>query len=195
MMSNTGSVCWDSLQQPVSPGQYFTPVGKDFCQKCKCLAGKAVGCFFEKCTQLPDCDRYKPVQGTCCEFECLQDNGLSDKTELAVVFSLSAGLVLLLIILVLVLYCQRQGMKKSQEESTEKTKTQTAPEQPQPQSASTTNSQGAAASNSETNTEEHVELPPPYSPAPHSTVASGGRNKSPPNEPPPPYADREESAV
>ena len=80
---------------------------------------------------------YKQVEGTCCEFECLQgvevisifnygcyviqpnciihvykltirvfritlDNGLSDKTEFALLFSLSTGLVVLLIILVLV---------------------------------------------------------------------------------------------
>ena len=65
-------VCWSSLKQPVLSGQYFTPLGKDVCEKCKCLAGRAVGCFFETCPQLPDCDKYEPVAGTCCSFECMQ---------------------------------------------------------------------------------------------------------------------------
>jgi hypothetical protein len=154
------SICWSSLQRPVSPGQYFTPFGRDTCEKCKCLAGKAVGCFFEKCPQLPDCGKYKLVEGTCCNFECSQgkdvwatclnnfvffnnvlchhylDNGFSDKTELSVLLSLGAGLALLLIILLSVLYCRRQGIKKSQEEQNEARKTQTE------QSQSTTTTSG-----------------------------------------------------
>lgn len=57
------------------------------------------------------------------------DNGLSGKTEFAVLFSLSTGLVLLLAILILVLYCRRQGIKKSQEELNQTTKTQSVTEQ------------------------------------------------------------------
>ena len=56
------------------------------------------------------------------------DNALSDKTEFALLFSLSTGLVVLLIILVLVLYCQHQRIKKSKEKS-EMTKTQSVTEQ------------------------------------------------------------------
>ncbi|XP_028418488.1 integral membrane protein DGCR2/IDD-like [Dendronephthya gigantea] len=130
MMHNSGAKCWNSLNQPVLHGEYFTPNAKDICKKCKCLAGQAMGCFFEKCPQLPGCDRYKQVEGTCCEFECLQGNGLSGKTEFAVLFSLSTGLVVLLIILFLVLYCQHQRIKKSKKQS-EMTKTQSATEQSQ----------------------------------------------------------------
>jgi hypothetical protein len=75
-----------SLQQPVSHGHYFTPFGKDTCEKCKCLAGKAVGCFFEKCPQLPGCGKYKSVEGTCCEFECLQ--GKTKSLNLTKLFAL-----------------------------------------------------------------------------------------------------------
>ena len=66
------NICWSSLKQPVQNGQYFTPFGRNVCETCKCLAGKAVGCFFEKCPQLPACENYKPVEGKCCEFECTE---------------------------------------------------------------------------------------------------------------------------
>ena len=74
-------VCWSSLKQPVLSGQYFTPLGKDVCEKCKCLAGRAVGCFFETCPQLPDCDKYEPVSGTCCTFECMQGRPCNKHTK------------------------------------------------------------------------------------------------------------------
>ncbi|CAB4007240.1 integral membrane DGCR2 IDD-like isoform X2 [Paramuricea clavata] len=191
-MSKAG-VCQSSLQQEVSHGQYFTPSGKDICEKCQCLAGKAVGCFFEKCPQLPECGDYRPVEGTCCEFECLQDNGLSDKTELAVLFSLGTGLVLLLIILILVLYCRRQGIKRSQEEHDKVTKTQSVTEQSTTTTTTTTTSPEVLPTNAESIAEGRVELPPPYSAEPR--CVNGARTKTPPNEPPPPYVDREESAV
>ena len=259
------SLCWNNLQRPVSSGQYFTPFGKDTCEKCKCLAGKAVGCFFEKCPQLPNCGQYKQVEGTCCDFECLEgkvyilvfccinrinvcfkqhrwqslvlsnfkdnlyylDNGFSDKTELSVLLSLGTGLALLLIILILVLYCRRQGMKKEQNEN-EMRKTQTD----QSQSTTTTTATTATSPgklpkfssfyhnlnvhaktlmtrylflylncyfkinvevSAESSQEGRVKLPPPYSCEPR--CLNGDRIKTPPNEPPPPYVDREESAV
>ena len=183
-MPDADSFCWSSLQRPVSPGQYFTPFGKDTCEKCKCLAGKAVGCFFEKCPQLPNCGRYKQVEGTCCDFECLADKGFSDRTELPVLLSLGTGLALLLIILILVLYCRRQGMKKEQNEMR---KTQTD------QSTTTATTAASPEVSAESSQEGRVKLPPPYSCEPR--CPNGEQIKTPPNEPPPPYVDREESAV
>ena len=186
-MSDADSLCWSSLKRPVSDGQYFSPFGKDTCEKCKCLAGKAVGCFFEKCPQLPNCGQYKQVEGTCCDFECLGDNGFSDKTELSVLLSLGTGLALLLIILILVLYCRRQGMKKEQNEMR---KTQT--DQSQSTTTTTTTTAPSPEASAESSQEERVKLPPPYSCEPRCLNGGG---KTPPNEPPPPYVDREESAV
>ena len=48
-------------------------------------------------------------------------DGLSNKAELAVVLSLSVGLVLLLIMLIAVLCCRRQNLKKNQEQQTKTT--------------------------------------------------------------------------
>ena len=87
----SGSVCWSSLKQPVSSGQYFTPLGKDVCEKCKCLAGQAVGCFFETCPQLPSCEKYEPVEGKCCTFECAQGRSCTRYKGILKVVPLKTG--------------------------------------------------------------------------------------------------------
>lgn len=123
----------------MSPGEYFIPFGKDVCEKCKCVAGKAVGCIFEKCLQKPTCKTYKAAVGTCCQFECIKglrrlvcyvfflfasapylqkkfsDDDLPEKTEFIVLLSLGTGLLLLLFILFLLL-CYRRGRNRAEKQ-------------------------------------------------------------------------------
>lgn len=205
-MRPTGNTCRGALNGRVPQGEYFTPIGQDICKKCKCVAGQAVGCFNQTCSKLPDCDKYQNVDGKCCEFECLEDDGLSNKAELTVILSLSIGLVLLLIILITILYLRRQSLKKNQEQKTE-TKTQStssATEQVQPSSTTDSIEQhptNSHASSEMSHPEPHresatIELPPPYYPPGNLVNVNKDRSRQalPPNEPPPPY-DREESAV
>lgn len=200
MKSRSDRTCLSVLDGQVPDGDYFTPVGKDVCEKCKCLAGKAVGCFNQTCHKLPDCEKYESIQGKCCEFECLEGDGLSNKAELAVVLSLSVGLVLLLIMLIAVLCCRRQNLKKNQEQQTKTTtqSTSSGTQQVEPSNNDSEQPGTDTVSSTDNRSEERsggIELPPPYYPENVVTVNSGRtRQPLPPNEPPPPY-DREESVV
>lgn len=199
-----GNTCVSSNGDLIKVGEYFVPVGRDVCEQCKCIAGQAVGCFTQIC-QPPECNKFRLLNGKCCEYECIEGDDLSDKQELAVIISLSIGLVLLLALLLAIFYRRRQSLKMNDKKETETNTQSDSSVIEETQSSKPDDEHATGSSNSGSTNTRHIEqgnqpgnieLPPPYSPPENIVTVNKSRvqQRLPPNEPPPPY-DREESTV
>jgi len=81
-------------------GDYYTPQ-QSACNKCLCKDGQPDRCVQLQCPK-PNCKSYERVPGTCCEYKCIKEFVLTDKSTAAVVASLSIILVVILVAISLV---------------------------------------------------------------------------------------------
>ncbi|XP_067033753.1 uncharacterized protein [Acropora muricata] len=168
------SYCTDVNGKLVRQGDPFIPKGNNVCQHCRCLNGLAQQCFAAECA-LPTCKDYKAVPGKCCAYTCPSGNN-SATTELAIIISLSVGLLLLFVLLVFVI---NRSRKKSQRD---RIRNEVVDQAQRPLN------NRLAVIVEENN--DNIEPPPPYTPGRGRYNSRKHHYTSPPftpNEPPPPY--------
>lgn len=67
--SNIEGTCRDHMGVMISDGEMYHPDSTDPCKTCECVNGRAGFCTQVVCDE-PTCRNYKLIPGTCCGFEC-----------------------------------------------------------------------------------------------------------------------------
>ncbi|XP_020913239.1 integral membrane protein DGCR2/IDD isoform X2 [Exaiptasia diaphana] len=168
--------CTDINNNKISNGKYYVPPGENACRNCKCVFGQPGECYTTKCA-VPTCKDYKAVAGQCCRFTCPKES--SNSTQLAVIISLSLGLLVLIIILIVVI---SRNIKKNRRRHNQQQQQPPIREEHAP-----LNNQLPAIQEEQ---EQQFEPPPPYTPVRNANKYKTRHNNHGnviPNEPPPPY--------
>jgi len=172
--------CTDINDKVIQNGKYYVPPGENACRNCKCVFGQPGECYTTKCA-VPTCKDYKAVAGQCCRFTCPQES--SNNTQLAVIISLSLGLLILIILLIVVV---TRNIKKNRRRNNQ----QERPPVREERHARLNNQLPVIQEVIQEEQEAQFEPPPPYTPVRNANKCKTRHTQHGPiipNEPPPPY--------